>query len=248
MGTVWNRARGWMVLASLVAGCALDVASEDGADVARQEQALWLQAPSYDPEPPQTQIPDCWWVDQNGDCDEVPECVPPAPSSDRGSLTLRSARSITPTRTATLAARSPGSTGSGAGSTSTSLDLKAKDPCPSPDGVGTCSTCNRKPGQPWKATIDLSLASRVLITNGLNASYLVKNYPVLNAKAYAEDDSILDVEVDLTLGTTTMQSGQVNLTEDLYMFFTSDFDTGPYPVGNWVFCPKNGNTCVQVTD
>lgn len=233
-----------LLCSHLATGCMLPVEPSAELDVEGTEQALGLKIAQFVPTPPKTEIPDCWWVDDPDACDEKPECTPPAPVGEPPARVSN----LTLSPQATRASRSSAST-AGTSRPSTQLDLKAKDPCPSPDGVPTCSTCTRSKTNPWRADLELSLASRVLVTNGLNSSsYFVKNYPILNAYAYAEEGAVPHVNVDLSEGVPAMQSGSVDLTQDLYMFFTSDFEEGVYPVGNWVFCPKNGNPCVQLPE
>lgn len=246
------RTPAWLLLtANLFSGCMMqmETESEPVSSAGQSEQGLWFQAPTYDPEPPATEIPSCWWVDDAADCDVKPACVPAAPSSPVISrpITLAVAQTSPVRRTTATLASSPTRTSSSSPAAS-NLSLKAKDPCPWPNGVPACSTCSRDQGQPWMAYLDLSLASRVLVSNGTYGNYMVKTYPQLNYSFYSSGDTDSTIEVNLEDGETDLVSGSVDFSEDLYMFFTSDYDTGPYPVGYWVFCPKNGNACVQVTE
>lgn len=248
------RTPAWLLLtASLFSGCMMQTGKdgEPGLSTGREEQGLGFQAPSYDPEPPATEIPSCWWVDNPADCDVKPECVPKAPS-DTGiarPLTLAVAQTSAVRRTTATLARMPARSGGSSSPAASGLSLKAKDACPWPNGVPACSTCSRLPNDPAVAKLVSGLSSRVLVSNGTYGNYMVKTYPMLGYSFYSTGETDSSIEIDLEEeGDTNLVSGSVDFEEDLYMFFTADYDTGPYPMGYWVFCPKNGNTCVQVTE
>lgn len=224
------------------AGCVMEAADS----VAGAEHALGFAIAPYDPEPPappETPVPACWWVTGDEDCDARPRCQPSAPTEPpRPSPGLRVLKTSPPAR------RSAGSfaatpTRTRTSSSSTSLGYQANS-CPLPNGIPACPTCEREGLHSSAFLLEVQLASRILVSNG-GAAYVVKDFPSLNAAGGASDR----ISVDFAAEGSVMKSsptGAVDFEQDLYMFFTGEFETGPYPKGRWMFCPAGGGTCVEV--
>lgn len=245
--TLDARGRALVCVLGVLGGCVM----EQGDSVTGGQYALSaagdLAAPTYDPDPPSTPLPSCWWVVGDQTC-ATPRCQATAPTTPTRPTTPTGPTVITQTTARQLASvGSITTTGSNPTRSSAIRDITAGEPCPLPNGIPSCPTCERDGAFSSVFQLELQLASRILISNGTSA-YVVKDFPSLNAMA-ANGDGVPRTYVDLAAeGDETMKSatGTVDFNQDLYMFFTNDFETGPYPIGRWMFCPAGGGTCVEV--